>query len=271
MQFLGFLGRFYAFSEALIMTGSSVESSFDYTRSLTFSVLGSEKSIIELTASDQVQIIPKLRIAIIADDDEFFRMAIRMILTEELGFSEVIEATSLDDAVDCLFSRDDISLALFDLAMPGMKNASSLRAVRESFADLKIAVISGSQRRDDVLLALTSGMNGYVPRVLGAASIRNALALVMDGLIYVPHLITDLDQADRDQAGDSTEGKIERLTPRQKDVLGVLIEAKSNKEIARVLALSEGTVKVHLSALFRILGTSNRSAAAIMGARLLAE
>ncbi len=253
------------------MISFSAENSLDYSRLLTFSALNSQKSILEQTVSGQVQTNPMVRIALIADDDEFFRMAIRMILTEQLGFSEVIEATSLDDAVDCLSSRDDISLALFDLAMPGMKSASSLRAVRESFADLKIAVISGSRRRDDVLLALTSGMNGYVPKAIGAASIRNALALVMDGLIYVPHLITDLDQEDRDQAGVSTQAMIESLTPRQKDVLGLLIEAKSNKEIARVLALSEGTVKVHLSALFRIFGTSSRSAAAIMGARLLAE
>jgi DNA-binding NarL/FixJ family response regulator len=113
-------------------------------------------------------------------------------------------------------------------------------------------------------------MNGYVPKSLGAANIRDALALVIDGLIYVPHLITDLHEEDRCQAVDETQAIIENLTPRQKDVLGLLIEAKSNKEIARILDLSEGTIKVHLSALFRILGTNSRSAAAIIGAKALA-
>ena len=263
-------GRLNLLFEALIMSISVAKNSLGYPISSTSPANDPRQNSREQAESDQVQTMPQVKIALIADDDEFFRMAIRVILIEKLGFSEVIEAASLDSAIESLSFRDDISLALFDLAMPGMKSASSLRAVRENFADLKVAVVSGSRRREDVLLALTSGMNGYVPKSLGAACIRDALALVMDGLIYVPHLITDLHEEDRCQAVDETQAIIESLTPRQKDVLGLLIEAKSNKEIARILDLSEGTIKVHLSALFRILGTNSRSAAAIIGAKALA-
>jgi DNA-binding NarL/FixJ family response regulator len=263
-------GRLNLLFEALIMSISVAKNSLGYPISSTSPTNDPRQNSREQAESDQVQTMPQVKIALIADDDEFFRMAIRVILIEKLGFSEVIEAASLDSAIESLSFRDDISLALFDLAMPGMKSAASLRAVRENFADLKVAVVSGSRRREDVLLALTSGMNGYVPKSLGAACIRDALALVMDGLIYVPHLITDLHEEDRCQAVDETQAIIESLTPRQKDVLGLLIEAKSNKEIARILDLSEGTIKVHLSALFRILGTNSRSAAAIIGAKALA-
>jgi DNA-binding NarL/FixJ family response regulator len=263
-------GQLNLLFEALIMSISVAKNSLGYLISSTSPANDPRQNSREQAESDQVQTMPQVKIALIADDDEFFRMAIRVILIEKLGFSEVIEAASLDSAIESLSFRDDISLALFDLAMPGMKSASSLRAVRENFADLKVAVVSGSRRREDVLLALTSGMNGYVPKSLGAACIRDALALVMDGLIYVPHLITDLHEEDRCQAVDETQAIIESLTPRQKDVLGLLIEAKSNKEIARILDLSEGTIKVHLSALFRILGTNSRSAAAIIGAKALA-
>jgi DNA-binding NarL/FixJ family response regulator len=263
-------GRLNLLFEALIMSISVAKNSLGYPISSTSPANDPRQNSREQAESDQVQTMPQVKIALIADDDEFFRMAIRVILIEKLGFSEVIEAASLDSAIESLSFRDDISLALFDLAMPGMKSAASLRAVRENFADLKVAVVSGSRRREDVLLALTSGMNGYVPKSLGAACIRDALALVMDGLIYVPHLITDLHEEDRCQAVDETQAIIESLTPRQKDVLGLLIEAKSNKEIARILDLSEGTIKVHLSALFRILGTNSRSAAAIIGAKALA-
>jgi DNA-binding NarL/FixJ family response regulator len=263
-------GQLNLLFEALIMSISVAKNSLGYLISSTSPANDPRQNSREQAESDQVQTMPQVKIALIADDDEFFRMAIRVILIEKLGFSEVIEAASLDSAIESLSFRDDISLALFDLAMPGMKSAASLRAVRENFADLKVAVVSGSRRREDVLLALTSGMNGYVPKSLGAACIRDALALVMDGLIYVPHLITDLHEEDRCQAVDETQAIIESLTPRQKDVLGLLIEAKSNKEIARILDLSEGTIKVHLSALFRILGTNSRSAAAIIGAKALA-
>jgi len=209
--------------------------------------------------------------ALIADDDDYFRIALRVILIEQLGFTEVIEAPSLDDAIECLSRRNDVSLALFDLAMPGMKSAASLRAVREGFTDLKIAVISGSRRREDVLLALSNGVNGYVPKSLGPSNILHALAVIMDGLVYVPHLITEISSADNAQPSTDPQSALDSLTPRQKDVLSVLVEGNSNKEIARLLNLGEGTVKVHMSALFRTLGTSSRAAAAALGAQLLGK
>ena len=214
------------------------------------------------------------RAALIADDDEFFRMALRVILTDKLGFAEVIEAASLDDAFDQLSNRSDICLALFDLSMPGMESAASLRAVRECYRDLRIAVISASQRRSDILLALTSGVHGYVPKCVGAANISRALALVMDGLIYVPPAVTELDEAEEEAgpAGSATpQVTPDALTPRQREVLKLLVQGKSNKEIARTLSLGEGTVKVHMSALFRSLGANSRSAAAASGARLLSQ
>ncbi|SFP07955.1 LuxR C-terminal-related transcriptional regulator [Tranquillimonas alkanivorans] len=207
--------------------------------------------------------------ALIADDDEFFRMALGVILTDRLGFAEVIEATSLDDALDQLSSRSDISLALFDLAMPGMKSAASLRSVREEFAALKIAVISGSRRRSDILTALTSGVHGYIPKSIGATNLYQTLTMVLEGQIYVPQSITEIDGGEAQEA-DQAQPKLDSLSPRQRDVLNLLILGKSNKEIARVLDLGEGTVKVHMSALFRSLGTRSRSAAAAVGAKILA-
>ena len=209
------------------------------------------------------------KVALIADDDEFFRMALRVILTDRLGFSEVIEANSLDEAVDCLSAHDDVTLALFDLAMPGMKSAASLRAVRESFVDLKIAVVSGSRCRNDILLALTNGVHGYVPKSLGASMIQHALDLIANGSVYVPSLITTLDTEEQVRPAVAPQSALEDLTPRQKEVLHLVVQGKSNKEIARTLELGEGTVKVHMSALFRSLGTSSRSAAAVVGAQLL--
>ncbi|PZX13110.1 LuxR family two component transcriptional regulator [Palleronia aestuarii] len=208
------------------------------------------------------------RTALIADDDEFFRMALGVILTQRLGFSEVIEATSLDDAVDLLSRHDEIALGVFDLDMPGMKSASSLRAVREEFADLKITVISGSRRRDDILMALTSGVHGYVPKSLGATQIFHALSMVLEGLIYVPQSITMIEVEEAREPAP-VRPTLEGLTPRQKEVLELLVLGKSNKEIARRLDLGEGTVKVHMSALFRNLGTASRSATAALGGKLL--
>ncbi len=213
--------------------------------------------------------------ALIADDDEFFSMALSSILTSKLGFSEVIQTSSLDEAVDKLSSRPDVSLALFDLAMPGMQSPASLRAVRDCFATLRIAVVSASKSRADILAALEAGVHGYVPKSLGVVELAHALQQIVDEIIYVPPNIaeflpvTEVGEKSLERTTPSAEPALNTLTPRQRDVLELLVQGNSNKAIARTLNLGEGTVKVHMAALFRSLGVATRTAAAVSGARLL--
>ena len=107
------------------------------------------------------------RTALIADDDEFFRMAVRSILVNRLGIAEVTETASLDEALEKLSEREGVTLALFDLAMPGMESPANLSVVRELFPRTRVVVVSGSQRRRDILMALEAGVHGYVPKGLG--------------------------------------------------------------------------------------------------------
>ena len=217
------------------------------------------------------------KVALIADDDEFFRIALSAILTSRLKFSEVVQTASLDEAVEKLSARDDISLALFDLAMPGMESPASLKAVRDCFENLRVAVVSGSDSRGDVLAALEAGVHGYVLKGLGVNELSQALQLIVDGVIYVPPSIAILPttMADRPPAMGrltaASNSTLAALTPRQRDVLALVVEGQSNKEIARSLQLGEGTVKVHMAALFRSLGVKTRTAAAVAGGRLLRE
>ena len=214
------------------------------------------------------------KIALIADDDEFFRMALATILTSKLKFAEVVQAASLDEGVEKLSARDDISLALFDLAMPGMESPANLRAVRDCFETLRVAVVSSSKNRQDILSALEAGVHGYVPKGLGVADLAHSLQLIVDGVIYVPPSIADLPAQEqpapsRDVAAAPPNAALATLTPRQRGVLELLVQGKSNKAIARDLDLGEGTVKVHMAALFRSLGVRTRTAAAVAGGRLL--
>lgn len=214
-------------------------------------------------------------VALVADDDEFFRVALRAILRGELRFAEVVETASLDEAVVVLSDRNDISLALFDLSMPGMESPASLRAVRDCFPALRTAVVSSSNRRRDILSALEAGVHGYVPKILGVAELARALQLIVDGVIYVPPSIANLPSLSEEQEDSKSGPAMARklanaaVTPRQREVLELLVQGKSNKEIARALHLGEGTVKVHMAALFRTLGVSTRAAAAVAGAQLL--
>ncbi|HUE46346.1 MAG TPA: response regulator transcription factor [Aestuariivirgaceae bacterium] len=216
-------------------------------------------------------------VALVADDDEFFRMAISSILLERIGVAEVIEVGSLDEAMERLGERSDITIALFDLAMPGMHGPANLGAVRETFPDILTAVVSASRRRQDILTTLDAGAHGYVPKGMGVEDLTHALQAILEGTIYVPPLLAQVSPEDHDGSGSQFSGierrvapdVLARLTPRQRDVLELLVKGHSNKEIARTLDLGEGTVKIHLAALFRNLGVRNRATAAVAGAQLI--
>jgi DNA-binding NarL/FixJ family response regulator len=209
------------------------------------------------------------RIAVIADDHGLYRMGLAFTLKDRLGFDEVEEAASLDEALDKLGELGDVALALFDLSMPGMASAASLAAVRECYPDLPIAVVSASEDRNDVLEALAAGVNGFVPKRLVEDDLVAALRTVVAGAIFVPPSLASAAAGRPAAERPAPPADLARLTPRQRDVLELLIAGHSNKEIARALELGHGTVKIHLAALFRHLGVRNRAAAVAAAAALL--
>jgi DNA-binding NarL/FixJ family response regulator len=220
--------------------------------------------------------------ALVADDDAFFRLALGTILRRQFGCRTVLEAGSLDEALEHLGTDPGIGLALFDLAMPGMRRAASLAAVRECHPEVRVAVVSGSQDRADILQALAAGVHGYVPKSLGPQDLASALGRILDGDVYVPRSLADgpgprvglldgLIPPEAPPPAVATEAaSLAQLTPRQRDVLGLLVEGRSNKEIARQLGLGAGTVKIHVAALLRAFGARNRAGVAAAGAGLLA-
>lgn len=219
--------------------------------------------------------VPPLR-ALVADDDEFFRATFCALLKQKLGFSQIVEASSLDEALEKLGSGKSFTAAFFDLDMPGVMSPSNLRAVRECFPEILLSVVSASTSRQDILLALDIGAHGFILKSNGIKSLEGAVRKVLGGEIYVPPVLAEISLIAKEgqrptnhpATADITDKKA-ALTPRQRDVLALLVQGKSNKEIARDLNLGEGTVKIHLSALFRSLGVQSRAAAAVAGVGIL--
>jgi DNA-binding NarL/FixJ family response regulator len=225
---------------------------------------------------------------LIADDDEYFRLALAALLRGPLGISTVEETGSLDEALSRLAETPGgISLALFDLSMPGMEGPGTLSAVRECYPDIRVAVVSASQSRQDVLTSLETGVHGYIPKGLGPHELVRALKIIISGEIFVPAFLADAPFSGAQQPGGSaaaSNGLLARnpasqngdvdaivaaMSPRQREALALLVKGYSNKQIASELSLGEGTVKVHVAAVLRNLGVSNRAAAAALGAVLL--
>ncbi|MFG1420695.1 response regulator transcription factor [Roseixanthobacter liquoris] len=203
-----------------------------------------------------------------ADEDAYFRMAVSSILTRQLCFSNVFEAASLDEALEVLGENEASVAALFDLSMPGIVAPANLRIVRQCFPQLKIAAISRSRSRRDILLALEAGVHGYVVKSSSVSEFTSALRQILDGSIYVPPSIADISAEEKTAVLSDEEGiSVTQLTSRQKQVLELLVAGKSNKEIAMLLGLGAGTVKVHMAAIFRYFGVNTRAAAAVAGAR----
>ncbi|HRJ70323.1 MAG TPA: response regulator transcription factor, partial [Beijerinckiaceae bacterium] len=130
------------------------------------------------------------RRALIADDHGLYRMGLAFLLKDRLGLDEVIEVGGFDDALDRLAANPDIAMALFDLSMPGMGGPESLDVVKETYPDVKVAVVSGSEEREHVLKAVSIGLSGYVPKGLSEDEIAKALQLILDGHVYIPVFMT---------------------------------------------------------------------------------
>ena len=207
---------------------------------------------------------------LIADDHEVFRFGLASLLRHSLGVTSVVEAETFADALARL---DDprVSLAIFDLGMPGLTGPKDLAEVRVRRPEVRVVVLSASEARGDILEALEAGVHGYIVKSERTDSLIERLRYVLSGEIYVPPALADRPSRPPEKVEIRKPGALplETLSDRQRQVLKGLVEGMSNKEIARSLALSEGTVKMHLAALFRALGASNRAHAAALGKQML--
>ncbi len=205
---------------------------------------------------------------LIADDHALFRDGLRYVLARLGDDVEILEAKDCTEALALAGSRPDLDLILLDLAMPGMDGLAGLRALRARRPSVPVVILSGSEEPTDVRQALDGGAMGFIPKSSSSSVMLSALRLILSGGVYLPPAYLARSQAGRTPiAAPSVEAL--GLTPRQYDVLRLLGRGQSNKEIARVLGLAEGTVKLHISAILRALGVGNRTRAVIAAARLL--
>jgi len=207
--------------------------------------------------------IKKIRL-LLADDHALFRSGMKYVLTGLDGDVEIIEGSSYADAVKIAAENKDLDIALVDLSMPGLDNFNGLRRLREELGDVPIVVVSALDRGPEIRQAMECGISGYIPKTLESSIVLCALKLVFSGGVYLPPALLDKDRSRGDaDTIEANGGEVARLTPRQSDVLALVARGLSNKEIARDLELAEGTVKLHVTALLKVLGVNNRTQAVV--------
>ncbi|SIS94582.1 two component transcriptional regulator, LuxR family [Roseivivax lentus] len=195
---------------------------------------------------------------LIADDHDLLRDTLVAYLAGEEGV-EAEQAASYDEVRTRVTEGPRFDLILLDFRMPGMKGLASLaEAMTLSGGGQRVALMSGEASRAVAEEALGMGAAGFIPKTLGAQSLVRAIKFMAMGEQYAP---IDFLTADAPAPGHPLA---ETLTPRERDVLRGVVAGKSNKEIARDLAISEPTVKLHMKTLFRKLDVRNRTQAALL-------
>ena len=192
---------------------------------------------------------------LIADDHPLYRDALSMLVQQLDDNVNLRTACCYDEIIQLLRDDERPDLILVDLHMPGINAWQGIKTLREISPDVPLVVISSSESEEDSRKALDYGALGFIPKSLDGNSMINALRLIVeDGITVAPIK----KNPGSNQSASST------LTNRQHEVLQRLAKGESNKVIARELGLSEGTVKLHVRAVFTALNVINRTQAVIV-------
>lgn len=206
-----------------------------------------------------------MRKALLVDDHAFLRDALALVMAQEFPFLQLLQTGTLAEARAALEAHLDVDLVLLDLSLPDGHGLDVLPQLRATTA-ATLVVVSADDSSATILAAIQAGAAGYIPKTLESARMLEALRVVMAGGVYLPPRLLD---AGPDRAPAAVRAPVDLgLSPRQGDVLRMLIEGKPNKLISRELEMSESTVKTHLAAIFRKLDATSRTQAVVAAARL---
>ncbi len=203
-------------------------------------------------------------IVLVADDHALVRAGLREVLTQLAPGLRVLEAANADEVMACLAAVANLDLILLDLFMPGAEGLELLGRVCSSAGSAPVVVLSGSENTAHVRAALDLGAAGYVPKSCRSDVLISALQLVLAGGVYLPAEVLQSPHQPAQSAATclpQVDAPCQGLTVRQQEVLRLLGRGWSNKQIARALAVSDNTVKVHVAAVLRLLGANNRTEA----------
>lgn len=208
----------------------------------------------------------KVTAILIVEDHALVREAMVQGLGRLGAGVRCIEAGGADEALACLDAEGSVDLAVVDLMLPEMSGFSLLAILGKRFPDMPAIVVSAMDDEASVRRAMKAGASGFVSKSSSGDTLLQAVREVLDGGVptpprFAPAAPTPTPRRARPLAEQYG------LTTAQARVLELLANGSTNREIADSLGLSEGTVKVHMTAIFRALGVVNRAQALVAIAR----
>lgn len=203
---------------------------------------------------------------LVVDDHPLIREALRTVLGTLGDGVDVLAADDCAAGFALAEAHPDLDLVLLDLQLPGLAGIAAVREWRRQQPTLALVVLSAASDRATVLDALRAGAAGFIPKSSTNEIMLTAIRLVLAGGKYLPPetLATGLE----DPSPRPRTKFVPALSGRQMEVLRLIAQGQSNKEICRVLGLAERTVKAHVTAVLRALDVDSRTQAAVAAARL---
>lgn len=207
-----------------------------------------------------------LRILLV-EDDELFRLGLYMRLQQEPGIEVVAEATDGETAVE-LANQYPLDVVLLDVGLPGIGGVEACRRIKEQHSQLPILVLTSHSQKPLIERLIAAGAQGYCLKGIEAEVLILALRSVAAGASWWDQTVTAEIRATfaANPSSDvkSTAVLINPLTRREQEILALIAAGKSNQEIAELLHITIGTVRVHVHAILQKLEVRDRTQAAVL-------
>jgi len=194
----------------------------------------------------------KIRIMIV-DDHPLMRVGVAAIINARPDMEVVAQAGTAEEAV-LLHKEHEPDVTLMDLRLPGASGVTAIRQIRASMPNARFVVLTTYEGDEDIHQALESGAQGYIIKGMPHDTLIHALKRVYAGGRYLPPPVARALQSRTPDAS---------LSPREREVLQLLVHGKSNKEIAAELGIAEATVKCHFRVIFMRMGVTDRTQAVV--------
>lgn len=204
-----------------------------------------------------------LRILLV-DDHALFRSGLRLLLQQEAGFEIIGEAA---DGLDAVKRAQQLSpdVVLLDLNMPGLSGLEALQLIKQDRPQCTVLILTVSEEGDELAQALRGGASAYLLKNMDADALIQSIHKAASGTPVIADSMTAklVAQLQKPPARNAADSDIERLTPREREILQSLARGESNKEIARRFNLAESTVKIHVQNILKKLNLGSRVQAAV--------
>lgn len=203
---------------------------------------------------------------LVVEDHALVREGLVQTLRQLADDVEIVAVADYDGAVAQLENDAHFDLVLLDLGLPGIDGLSCLKAFRKRYPEMPVVILSAFDDAQTVDRAMKSGAASFVPKTYSSERLLSVLREVLAGQVFTPDPVPAASVAIAPplKTGGGADPADFGLSERLAEVLGLMASGKSNRDIAKLLGLTEGTVKVHMTRIFKALRVTSRTQAMVV-------